>query len=165
MDPPTTSGTCGDGSVQGSGGNPPTSTYNTSTWNTFSKTTANYELINGNYGNATNPGTGAKNLSMPFVGGGAFANEIIRRPKAGEDPTSPLGASRGYNIAQIRVLLSDAPNDFPGGASDTTNNIRLANVAGANGNPYGIATSLPAGPPALGAGNTYNTYFAPGSKA
>ncbi len=165
MDPPTTSGTYGDGSVQGSGGNPPTSTYNTSTWNTFSKTTANYELINGNYGNATNPGTGAKNLSMPFVGGGALANEIIRRPKAGEDPTSPLGASREYNMAQIRVLLSDDPKDLPGGASDTTNNIRLANVAGANGNPYGIATSLPAGLPALGAGNTYNTYFAAGSNA
>src|SRR5258706_7884686 len=115
MNPPTTWGTSGDGSVQGSGGNPPTSTYNTSTWNTFSKTTANYELINGNYGNATNPGTGAKNLSMPFVGGGALANEIIRRPKAGEDPTSPLGAPGGDNMPQIRVLLRGDPKDLPGG--------------------------------------------------
>ena len=165
MDAPTPSGTYGDGSVQGAGGNPPTSTYNTSAWNTFSKTTTNFELINGNYGNTTNTGTGAKNLSMPFVGGGALPNEIIRRPKTGEDPTSSLGASREYNMAQIRVLLSDDPKDLPGGASDTTNNIRLANVAGANGNQYGIATSTPAGLPVLAAGSTYNTYFAAASNA
>src|SRR5258706_12269263 len=133
MNPPTTWGTSGDGSVQGSGGNPPTSTYNTSTWNTFSKTTANYELINGNYGNATNPGTGAKNLSMPFVGGGALAKENIRPPKAGVGPPTPLGAAREYKMAAIRVLLRDDPNGLPGGRSRATNNITLGTGASANG--------------------------------
>jgi len=159
----------GDGSVQGQGGNPPQSAYNTSKWNTFSKSTTNYEIINGNYGNTTNPGTGAKKLSMPFVGGNALPFEIIRRPRTGEDSTSALATSREYNMAQIHVLLSDDPNDLPGGSSDT-NNVRLANVTGSNAsNPYGIpmtAGNYPASLAAsLPANNTYNLYFAAASNA
>jgi Tfp pilus assembly protein PilX len=170
---PATSSPYGDGSVQGAGGNPPQSTYNTSVWNTFSKTTTNREILNGNYGSTTNPGTGAKNLSMPFVNGTKFPYEIIRRPPAGESATSILGESREYSMAQIRVLLSDDPAELPGGASDT-NNVRLANVTGSTpSNPYGIPTSTPAGTntyfpvalPALGSGSTYNMYFAAASNA
>jgi Tfp pilus assembly protein PilX len=153
----------GDGSVQGAGGNPPQSTYNTNVWNNFSNTTTNDELINGNYGSTTNPGTGAKSLSMPFVNGTTFPYEIIRRPQATD--TTALSQSREYNMAQIHVLLSDDPAALPGGASDA-NNVRLANVTGASpSNPYGIPTSVPTGLPALAAGSTYNMYFAQASNA
>jgi Tfp pilus assembly protein PilX len=154
----------GDASVVGAGGTSP-STYNTSYWPSFSNTTTVHEMINGNYGSLTTPGTGAKKLSMPFVGGGAQPFQIIRRPPASEAATSSIGQSREYNLAQIRVLLSDDPADLPGGAADA-NNVRLANVAGSN--PNGIAMtagnypSTIAAPPAS---NTYNLYFAAASNA
>jgi len=170
-------GTYGQGSVQGAGGNPPASPYNgNNAWYTFSKTTTNYEIINGNYGNTASgqTGTGAKQLSMPFVDGTTHPYELIRRPRNGEDPASLLGQSRDYNLAQIRILLSDDPAELPGGAADA-NNVRLANVGGATpSNQFGIATSTiattgtssayyPVGLPALGSGNTYNLYFAAAS--
>ncbi len=177
MDAPTAA-SYGDGSVQGAGGNPPASAYNgANAWNTFSKTTTAHEIVNGNYGSTTNPGTGATLLSMPFVNGTTHPYEIIRRPSVGEDPTSALGQSREYNLAQIHVLLSDDPNDLPGGAADT-NNVRLANLSAAqaqaqSGNAaatanlqYGIpiaAANLPATFGAPTANNTYNLYFAAAS--
>ena len=162
----------GDGSVEGLGGNPPQSTYSPD-FNAFSKTTTNLEVTNANYGNLTsgNVGTGAKNLSMPFVNGTNFPYELIRRPPTGELATSLLGSSREYNMAQIHVLLSDDPADLPGGASDA-NNVRLANIpansAGTGANlPYGIATSTPPVGTTLPtpASGTYNTYFAAASNA
>jgi hypothetical protein len=167
-------GQYGDGSVQGAGGNPPPAgTYNGGNWTPFSTGTTNYMIINGNYGSAVNVGTGAKKLSMPFVAPGVLPNELIRRPESTDN--AALTQSREYNLAQIHVLISDSPAELPGGAADT-NNVRLANittaVATATGattsNPYGIAmpsTSLPAGIPAVGGGNTYNLYFAAGSNA
>jgi Tfp pilus assembly protein PilX len=169
----------GDGSVTGAGSaNPQTnSTYNTGPWNTFSKTTTNSLLINGNYYNNVSPepgnvpqGTGAKLLSMPFVNGSTFPYQIIRRPLSSDSVA--LSQSREYNLAQIHVLLSDDPADLPGGATDV-NNVRLANTVGcatvtgssAPCTPYGIAASVPAGLPALSGGSTYNTYFATASNA
>lgn len=177
MTAPTTNS--GDGSVTGAGSANPqaNSTYNTSYWNTFSKTTSNYLLINGNFYNNVSPepgnvpqGTGAKLLSMPFVNGTTFPYSIIRRPLSSD--SLALTQSREYNLAQIHVLLSDDPADLPGGATDV-NNVRLANTVGcatvtgssAPCTPYGIAASVPAGLPALSAGSTYNTYFATASNA
>lgn len=168
MASPNTSSPYGDGSVTGAGSpSKQTSNYTASTWNPFSTgslaTETNHMLINGNYGaTGTYAGTGAKKLSMPFVSGTNFPYEVIRRPPAGESPTSVLGGSREYNLAQIRVLLTDDPAELPGGAADTTNNIRLANVAGTNGNVNGIPTSVPTGMPVLPAGQTYTTMFAMG---
>ena len=159
----------GDGSVQGAGGDPAQSTYNTTIWNTFSKTTTNSMLINGNYGSKTLVGTGAKKLSMPFVAQGAQPYQIIRRSLSTD--STALSQSREYNLAQIHVLLSDDPADLPGGSGDS-NNIRLANVpANSSGTgynlPYGITmtsgnylASLPSPSP-----NTYNLYFATASNA
>jgi Tfp pilus assembly protein PilX len=178
----------GDGSVTGKGSSAQQTgaAYNTSPWNTFSKTTTNHMLINGNYGSTVSPGTGAKLLSMPFVGGNAHPYEIIRQPPGipvgvSEDPTSALGASRLYNLAQIHVLLSDDPADLPGGAGDS-NNIRLANLTPAQVQlQYGLGAPPAAGmnewgipiptanlPPAASFGapngtNTYNLYFAAAS--
>src|ERR1017187_5753871 len=51
----------GDASVVGAGGTSP-STYNTSYWPTFSTVTTVHQMINGNYGSKTTPGTGVKRL-------------------------------------------------------------------------------------------------------
>jgi len=152
-----------EGSVTGAGGNPPQSSQN-SNWPTLSLSTYNAQIIDGNYG--TTGGTSAKKLSMPFVNGTSFPYEIIRRPPAGESAASALSQSREYNMAQIHVLLTDDPAELPGGAADTTNNIRLANIGGGSPiNQFGIPTSTPAGLPALAVGSTYNTYFAAASNA
>ncbi len=168
----------GNGSVQGAGGNPPQSTYNSANWNTFSLSGppngTNGMIINGNYGSLTTPGTGAKKLSMPFVSGTVFPYELIRRPLSTD--STALSESREYNLAQIHVLLSDNPAELP------TGSVRLANVTateaaatgGATSNPYGIpVTSLPTGggtngyiPTALASlatGSSYNMYFAAAS--
>jgi hypothetical protein len=121
----------------------PTSAYNgpgPPDWKNISLTTYSGLIIDGDNGNKAF-GTGATKLTLPFVNG-ANANgvgpqnyEIIRRPIAG-DPAI-LSASRLYNLAQVRVLLSDDPNELPcgnpstpppcGGAADVQN-IRLANM-------------------------------------
>ncbi len=173
----------GDGSVTGAGSSTAqtTSTYvpasGTDTWTPFSNGT-NSEIINGNYG-STSPsntvGTGAKKLSMPFVGGGALPNEIVRRPPAGESASSSLGVSREYNLAQIRVLLTDDPAELPGGAADV-NNVRLANLSAAqaqaqSGNataPANLQFGVPISSPNFNTaifgtspgGFTFNLYFA-----
>ncbi|MGA8153237.1 MAG: hypothetical protein WB952_19955 [Terriglobales bacterium] len=117
----------------------PTSAYNDGSadvsglsWQTLSLTNYAGYIIDGDNGN-TAFGTGATLLNLPFVTGvtgtptGPQQYEIIRQPPAGESATSPLGASRLYNLAQIHVLLADNPNELPGGAADT-NNVRLANI-------------------------------------
>ena len=125
----------GDGSVTGAGSSTAQlpATYNGTNWTPFSNGT-NLEIINGNYGStvANATGTGAVKLKMPFVGGGALPNEIVRRPPAGESPTGSLGASREYNMAQIRVLLSDDPTEFQNGTGySDSQNVRLANLSAA----------------------------------
>ena len=157
------------GQAEGSVVGGPSSAQNPN-WNpTISVGDYNSWIIDGNYGNPG--GTGAVQLSLPFInnalgaGGQPQPFEIIRRPPAGEVPTSALGASRLYNEAEIRVLLADTPADLPGGVGDA-NNIRLANpnVAGAT-YQYGVPASVPAGLPALASGGTYNTYFAAATTA
>jgi len=190
---PTTSNLWG--SVVGAGGNPVASAYNGGppTWLTISQNTWSSSasvlinpcaplgclggmLINGNYGNS--PNTGATNLSLPFVSGATASTtpgvgnppgpqnyEIVRRPPAGESTTSPLGASRLYNESAIRVLLSDKPEELPGGAGDP-DNVRLANVVNAHGTGVNYSTGVPTSQPNLAAppaGKSYVTYFATAS--
>ena len=57
-------------------------------------------------------GTGATDLTLPFVNGTTFPIQIIRRPPTGEAVTSVLGASRLANEAQIRIFLSDKEADL-----------------------------------------------------
>jgi hypothetical protein len=131
---PTTSTACrsigsSEGSVKGAGGNPPVSSPNPN-WPTISTSYYNSMIVNGNYGITPPGGTGAAKLSLPFVNGttttGPFPFEIIRRPPTGESLTSSLGGSRLYNLAQIRILLSDNPSELPNGANDP-DNVRLYN--------------------------------------
>lgn len=65
-----------------------------------------------NYGGMILSGsTGAKALHLAFVQGNVGPVEIIRRPEPTDSPA--LTASRLYNLAQIRVLLSDDPSELP----------------------------------------------------
>jgi len=104
-------------------------------WASLSTSTYNGMVLNG--------ATGATKLTLPFVGPGVGPIEIVRRPRAGESPSSAVGQSRLYNNAQIRVLFSDTPAELPGGAGDAQN-IQLDNVG-----PYA------AGVPVTGANPTY----------
>ncbi|MBV8891700.1 MAG: hypothetical protein JO266_06985 [Acidobacteria bacterium] len=151
-----------EGSVVGAGGKPPQSAQNNS-WQNISLGVSYYNgmIKDANYGNPG--GTGAVNLSLPFVTGTNFAYQIIRRPPAGESPNSPLGQSRLYNQAQIRVLLSDDPTEMLSNPNNTDGQtIRLANIGPY---AYGVQTSIPAGLPGLGTGGKYVTYFATASTA
>ncbi|HUK48051.1 MAG TPA: hypothetical protein VLW06_10685 [Terriglobales bacterium] len=170
------------GSVTGGGGNPPVSSYNSGppNWVTISQNTWTSSnkylggmLINGNYGST--PNTGATNLSLPFVSGATLSQtpglgnppgpqnyEIVRRPPSTESATSPLGASRLYNEAAIRVLLSDTPDELPGGASDA-DNVRLANVNNPHGSGVNYSDGVQTSQPNLTAGKTYMTFFATAS--
>jgi Tfp pilus assembly protein PilX len=174
----STSSPYGDGSVTGAGSPKAQSgaNYNSANWGPFSTSTAS-QMINGNYGSQTTPGTGAARLSMPFVSGTTLPNELIRLPQSTD--TTTLTQSREYNMAEIHVLLADDPADLPGGASDT-GNIRLANLSAAqvkaqNGNVAGTTSTNQWGIP-IAAGNfnsatfgsptgtnTYNLYFAAAS--
>jgi hypothetical protein len=71
-----------------------------------------------------NEDTGAKVLQLPFVNSSTDPIELIRRPPTGESATSILSQSRLYNLAQVRVLLSDNVADLPGGTG-----VQLTNVS------------------------------------
>jgi len=64
--------------------------------------------------------TGVAPLNLPFVNAAPGVPppnpyEIIRRPPNAENPVTPLGSSRLYNQAQIRILLDDVQANLPGG--------------------------------------------------
>src|SRR5579863_4761016 len=133
---------------EGSSNGGPTPTYSptgTGTpnpiWSTISLTTYAGTILSGT--------TGAKPLTLSFVQPGVGPIEIIRRPAPAEDPSSLVGESRLYNQAQIRVLLSDDPNELPGGAADPQN-IRLANLQTTGGSP-----DYTNGVPVVGVGNSF----------
>lgn len=86
-----------------------TSAQNNS-WSSVSKSTFNSWIVDGNYGQPG--GTGASNLSLPFVSGTNQPFQIIRRPPTTESTTSILGSARLANQAQIRVLISDKESDL-----------------------------------------------------
>ena len=117
-------------------------------WNTLSTSTYAGMILSGT--------TGAKQLTLSFVQPGVGAIEIVRRPLPNEAITSLLGESRLYNLAQVRVLLSDNPAELPGGAGDPQN-IRLANVQTSAAAPD-YTNGVPV------AGLAGNTYFAEGIK-
>jgi Tfp pilus assembly protein PilX len=95
------------------GGIPPAGVAN-GNWNTASTGT-----FNGMIGNAASIGVQA--LQLPFVQGatGGTADQqiqIIRKPLPGEAANTPLGASREYNKANIRILLADHQADLRPGS-------------------------------------------------
>ncbi|MGA7219119.1 MAG: hypothetical protein WBX38_12420 [Candidatus Sulfotelmatobacter sp.] len=147
-----------DGSVTGGHGSGQVG----STWYNASLGTPYQGYIidgNGTPGGTTNGqyGTGASDLTLPFVQGTTLAYQIIRRPPTGESTTSLLGGSRLANQAQIRILLSDKEADLhvPGWNGDTTQDVELAsmvppsvfaNVGGPFTTTGGAQSGIPVGP-------------------
>lgn len=105
----------------------PTSSQNEPTWHTISLST--YK------GYITNVRTGAHQLNLPLIAAGGANIDLIRRPLAGEDPTSIVFGERLFNKASIRVMLSDTAADMTNipGVDTTVAPLRLE---GGNG-PYG----------------------------
>ncbi len=111
------------------GGIPPAGAANPN-WNTASTGT-----FNGMIGNAAS--IGVQPLELPFVTGAAGCAtpnpctsaqqiQIIRKPLAGESATTPLGASREYNKANIRILLADLQSGLrPGSPANDGQDIDL----------------------------------------
>lgn len=77
---------------------------NEPTWTNVSVGTSNGWLRNGR--------TGARRLDLPIVSDGATPVDLIRRPPLGEATNSAIGRQRFYNMATMRVLLSDTRDDI-----------------------------------------------------
>jgi hypothetical protein len=98
-----------------------------------------------------NGATGVRPLNLPFVTGNVGPEQIIRRPPAaGGDPVGP---SRMYNLAQIRVLLADQLADLHperGAGALDVEDVQLNNLpAGVNVTGVGstfMAVANPADP-------------------
>ena len=93
-------------------------------WATISLSTYN--------GNILSKDTGGRALILPFVDATTSPIEVIRRPLVGESATSIVGESRLYNQASVRILLSDAAANLPGGVGYPLN-------AALYGAPYNVA--------------------------
>jgi Tfp pilus assembly protein PilX len=109
-----------------SGGFPTGGSAN-SNWKTISTGTFNSMLGNKN-------SIGVQPLSLPFVqsntsGRQADPIEIIRKPElTTESPTSPLGASREFNKANIRILMGDTEAELhPTGSANDADDIQMDN--------------------------------------
>jgi Tfp pilus assembly protein PilX len=155
------------GATNGSVNNGHASTQVPAWYNVSLGTPYNGYIIDGNGtlpGTTNGPnGTGASDLTLPFVNGTTFPFQIIRRPPPGEATTSLLGGSRLANEAQIRVLLSDKEADLhlPGWNGDSTQDVELAsmvpasefvNTAGPFATTGGAQSGIPVGP-------LLNTYY------
>ena len=89
--------------------------------------------------------TGARRLDLPIVSDGATPTDLIRRPPVGELATSTIGRQRFYNMATLRILLSDQPADLtalPGVAVAFGSPVRLANFFTATGVTGGPAAGV-----------------------
>jgi hypothetical protein len=106
-----------EGSVTGG----PGSSINTS-WASISLSTYN--------GNIRNRDTGGRALILPFVDASASPVEVIRRAINGEPAL--VGEARLYNQASVRILLSDATANLPGGVGYPLNALIY-------GSPYNTA--------------------------
>ncbi len=123
------------------------SAENEPTWTNVSVGTSNGWLRNGR--------TGARRLDLPIVSDGASPVDLLRRPPIGEATDSAVGRQRYYNMATLRILVSDQPGDLtalPGVAwSVGATPVRLAGAfvpglfTGAVVGPQAFASSSGAG--------------------
>lgn len=112
------------------------SAQNTASWQNVSLGTYNGYLIDGNgTPGATSDGpngTGATDLTLPFVNAssGAGSIQIIRQPLSTTTTSSLLGASQLAYEAQIRVILGDtqASVHLPDYNGDNTGDVQLVGV-------------------------------------
>jgi hypothetical protein len=120
-------------------------------------------------GYLSNSLTGANNLQLPFVQNSCVSNpppctdpiSIIRKPLAGESPTSTLGSARMYNKAQIRILLADTIQDLHperGAGALDAQDVEFPNTTG-----YSVAPFTNAAIPLTAGGTEAMGFAAPGS--
>jgi len=100
-------------------------------WHDLSLTSYNGKILNG--------ATGAKALTLPFTGPGVSPVEIIRRAPTGEDPQSIISESRLYNMASLRVLISDSQSNLPGGSGYALNSSLGSYTVDASHPPFAVA--------------------------
>ncbi len=81
---------------------------------------------------------GARRLDLPLVSDGATPIDLIRRPPAGIAEPAPLAAQRFFNMATLRILLSDTAAELTSlpGVVGSPVSLEAASVAG-----YPLATS------------------------
>lgn len=135
------------------------SAENKPTWANVSVGTSNGWLKNGR--------TGARRLDLPIVSDGATPIDLVRRPPPGEVATSAIGRQRFYNMATLRILLSDQAADLIGGPNAPPGTVGTpVHLAGSFTPPLAITGSaLPvaltaqqfAETPAAGSSGTNNT--------
>lgn len=103
----------------------------------LSSATFNYYLANSK--------TGVTNMQLPFVNTPCTTNPppctdpiaIIRKPVVGESNTGPIGSTRLYNKAEIRVLLADRQTDLhPDWAGTDASDVELPNITTYTGGPF-----------------------------
>ena len=106
----------------------------------------------GEYGQWLRNGrTGARRLDLPIVSDGATPFDLIKRAPAGEAVTSNIGKQRFHNLATLRILLSDRPEDLQNSPG------AVWTAAGANASPIRLSGGLvvPGGSPGSLPANTY----------
>lgn len=117
---------------------------NDPTWTNVSVGSTNGWLKNGR--------TGARRLDLPITSDGATPVDLIRRPDRldhvppGEAPTSTIGRQRFYNMATLRILLSDQPSDLttlPGVVTSAGSPVRLAGLFTPVGVTGGLTVAQP----------------------
>jgi hypothetical protein len=131
-----------------SGGIPPAGAKNN---NWVNVSTVRFNSIIGNAASI-----GVQPLQLPFVKGAnaclvggltctsAQQIQIIRKPLAGEDPTTPLGSSREYNRANIHILLADNQADLrPGSPGNDGEDVDL--TVGCNPTSFTVAGGISTG--------------------
>ncbi len=104
-----------------------------SNWKTLSLSTYNGYIQDGT--------TGAKvlNLALALPGINSQPISMIQRPAVGESPTSALGMARFFNLASLRILLSDTPSDIMNiQGVDATEQPYPLSEAGSTGTAYAI---------------------------
>ena len=118
----------------------PTSSANTN-WETISSSTYNSYIRTSL--------TGARRLDLPIVSDGAAPIDIIRRPPAGPVEADTLARQRFFNLATLRILLSDSIleiTSLPGVVGVPVSLEAAALPAAAGGYPLASST----GPPTTG---------------
>ncbi len=127
-----------------SGGYPTGGSANTN-WTSLSKGTFNSML-----GNKTS--IGVQPLQLPFVqsnvaGQQADPIEIVRKPElTTESPTSPLGGSREFNKANIRILLGDTEAELhPTGSANDGDDVLMDGTGKTVGSTASVALNGGAG--------------------
>jgi hypothetical protein len=109
-----------------SAANPNWNTISTATYNSYIRTTL----------------TGVRRLDLPLVSGGAQPIDIIRRPPPGAAEPSTLAGQRYFNMATLRILLSDSAAEITAlpGVVGAPVSLEVAALGGAAGG-YPLAAS------------------------